>query len=72
MTSGLFWELAACTLQGKVNTFSRVIQLLVMLVPQFKKRDIERKGGKKSENFEKKLIENNLDDLKGTGGEGKD
>ncbi|MHC1631839.1 MAG: hypothetical protein ACXQT4_06120 [Methanotrichaceae archaeon] len=40
----------------------------MMLVP-FKKRNAERKGYKKMENLEKKLIEDNLDDLVGTGGE---
>ncbi|KUK43642.1 MAG: hypothetical protein XD72_1970 [Methanothrix harundinacea] len=40
-----------------------------MLVPKFKKRDAERKGDKKTENLEKKLIEENLEDLVGTGGE---
>lgn len=35
---------------------------------QFKKRDVERKGGKKQENRSKKLIEQNLDDLRGIGG----
>jgi hypothetical protein len=41
----------------------------VMLVPKFKKREVERKGNKKTENLEKKLIEENLEDLVGTGGE---
>jgi len=41
----------------------------VMLLPKFKKRDVERKGDKKTENLEKKLIEENLEDLVGTGGE---
>jgi hypothetical protein len=41
----------------------------VRLVPKFKKRNIERKGGKKVENLEMKLIKNNLEDLAGTGGE---
>ncbi len=41
-----------------------------MLVPKFQKRNVERKGDKKAENLEKKLIEDNLDDLvAGTGGE---
>ena len=31
---------------------------------QFKKRDVERKGAKKQENLSKKLIEENLDDLR--------
>jgi hypothetical protein len=31
---------------------------------QFKKRNVERKGGKKQENLSKKLIEENLDDLR--------
>lgn len=38
-------------------------------MPKFKKRNIERKGGKKVENLEMKLIKNNLKDLAGTGGE---
>lgn len=40
-----------------------------MLVPKFKKREIERKGGKKLESLEEKLLKNNLEDIKGTGGE---
>ncbi len=41
-----------------------------MLLPKFKKRDVERKGDKKTENLEKKLIEENLDDLvEAAGGE---
>jgi hypothetical protein len=40
-----------------------------MLVPKFKKRNVERKGDKKVENLEMKLIKNNLEDLSGTGGE---
>ena len=35
----------------------------------FKKRDAERKGGKKQEILSKKLIEENLDDLRGSGNE---
>lgn len=38
-------------------------------MPKFKKRDVERKGDKKTENLEKKLIEENLDDLVGPSGE---
>jgi hypothetical protein len=41
---------------------------MVSLMSQFKKRDIERKGGKKQENLSKKLIEENLDDLRGISG----
>ena len=33
----------------------------------FKKRNAERKGGRKEENKSKKLIEENLDDLRGKG-----
>lgn len=44
----------------------------VRLVPKFKKRNIERKGAKKVENLEMKLIKNNLQDLTGTGGESED
>ena len=35
----------------------------------FKKRNAERKGGKKEEIKHKKLIEENLDDLRGRGEE---
>jgi hypothetical protein len=35
---------------------------------QFKKRDVERKGGKKQENLSKKLIKDNLDDLRNISG----
>ena len=49
----------------------RLIQLqitmnMVSLMSQFKKRDVERKGGKKQEILSKKLIEENLDDLRTT------
>ncbi len=44
----------------------------VIPVPKFKKRETERKGDKKTENLEKKLIEDNLEDLVGAGGEKKD
>jgi hypothetical protein len=35
---------------------------------QFKKRNVERKGAKKQENLSKKLIEENLDDLRNISG----
>ncbi len=35
---------------------------------QFKKRDIERKGDKKRENLDKKLIEENLEDVRDISG----
>jgi hypothetical protein len=38
---------------------------------EFKKRDAERKGGKKQEILSKKLMEDNLDDLRGTAKEEK-
>ncbi len=38
----------------------------MILMSQFKKRDVERKGGKKQEILSKKLIEENLDDLRNT------
>lgn len=41
-------------------------------MPKFKKRNTERKGDKKAEILEKKLIENNLEDLVGTGKEGEE
>lgn len=42
---------------------------LVVLVPKFKKRETERKGGKKMEILEEKLLKTHLDELKGAGGE---
>jgi hypothetical protein len=44
---------------------------LVRLVSEFKKRGVERKGGKKQENLSKKLIEENLEDLRDMSGEEK-
>ena len=41
---------------------------MVSLMSQFKKRDVERKGGKKQENLSKKLIEENLDDMRNISG----
>jgi hypothetical protein len=38
---------------------------------EFKKRNAERKGGKKQESRSKKLIEENLDDLRDISGEEK-
>jgi len=35
---------------------------------QFKKRDIERKGDKKRENLDRKLIEENLEDVRDISG----
>jgi hypothetical protein len=43
----------------------------VRLVADFKKRNAERKGGKKEEIKSKKLMEENLDDLRGRGEETK-
>ena len=54
---------------GKINTILNQSLGEVMLVPKFKKRNVERKGDKKVENLEMKLIKNNLEDLSGTGGE---
>jgi hypothetical protein len=39
----------------------------VRFLSDFKKRDAERKGGRKEEIKSKKLIEENLDDLRGRG-----
>ena len=36
---------------------------------KFKKRDLERKGEKKKQTLEKKMIENNLESLTGSEGE---
>lgn len=43
----------------------------VRLLAEFKKRNAERKGGKKEEIKSKKLLEENLDDLRGRGEEEK-
>ncbi|HOT06462.1 MAG: hypothetical protein A4E45_01259 [Methanosaeta sp. PtaB.Bin039] len=43
--------------------------MMVMLVPKFKKRDVERKGDKKSEALEEKLIRDHVEEIKGTGEE---
>ena len=45
--------------------------LKVRFLSDFKKRGTERKGGKKEEIKSKKLIEENLDDLRGRGEEEK-
>jgi hypothetical protein len=62
MTSGSFKPCGWA--DGKVNTTSDNDEIWVSLMSQFKKRDVERKGGKKQENLSKKLIEENLDDLR--------
>lgn len=46
-------------------------EILVRFLADFKKRNTERKGGKKEEIKSKKLIEENLDDLRGRGEEEK-
>ena len=56
---------------GKVNYTSRVCRLMVRFLADFKKRDAERKGDKKEEIKSKKLMEENLDDLRGRGEEEK-
>lgn len=56
---------------GKVNTITEQDFDRVRLMSEFKKRDAERKGGKKQENRSKKLIEENLDDLRDISGEEK-
>jgi hypothetical protein len=66
-TSGHIWQRIVGN--GKINTSPGQYLVEVRLVPKFKKRNIERKGGKKVENLEMKLIKNNLKDLAGTGGE---
>jgi hypothetical protein len=43
----------------------------VRFLADFKKRNTERKGGKKEETKSKKLMEDNLDDLRGRGDEEK-
>ncbi len=43
----------------------------VRFLADFKKRDAERKGDKKEETKSKKLMEENLDDLRGRGEEEK-
>ncbi len=61
---------------NEVTPTERLIQSqvwirLVRLVSEFKKRGTERKGGKKQENLSKKLIEENLEDLRDISGEEK-
>jgi hypothetical protein len=46
-------------------------KIWVRHVADFKKRNAERKGGKKEEIKSKKLMEENLDDLRGRGEETK-
>ena len=52
---------------GKVHYSSRKGLNWVRLVADFKKRNMERKGGKKEEIKSKKLMEENLDDLRDSG-----
>ncbi len=56
---------------GKVNYTSRERRSKVRFLADFKKRDTERKGDKKEEIKSKKLMEENLDDLRGRGEEEK-
>jgi len=42
-------------------------EMELITMADFNKRDAERKGGKKEEIKSKKLIEENLDDLRGKG-----
>ncbi len=46
-------------------------EIRVRFLSDFKKRNTERKGGKKEEIKSKKLMEENLDDLRGRGEEEK-
>ena len=69
MTSGLTWGLGKN--DGKVNYTSRERRTKVRFLADFKKRDTERKGDKKEEIKSKKLMEENLDDLRGRGEEEK-
>lgn len=52
---------------GKLHYSSRKGLNWVRLVADFKKRNMERKGGKKEEIKSKKLMEENLDDLRDSG-----
>jgi hypothetical protein len=54
---------------GKVNYDLLKGRIRVKTMADFKKRNAERKGGKKEEIKRKKLIEENLDDLRGRGEE---
>jgi hypothetical protein len=57
---------------GKLNRAPGLDSSEVKLMSsQFKKRDSERKGDKKQENLRKKLIEDNIDDLRDISGEEK-
>ncbi len=57
------------SINGKVNYSSRREWISVRFLADFKKRNTERKGGKKEEIKSKKLMEDNLDDLRGRGEE---
>ncbi len=52
-----------------VNNHSDRLIIEVSQMSKFHKRDTERKGTKKHEGLEDKLIKDNLEDLKGEGGE---
>jgi hypothetical protein len=56
-------------LKEKVNYGSQSGESKVRFLADFKKRNTERKGGKKEEIKSKKLMEDNLDDLRGRGEE---
>ena len=56
---------------GKVNYSSGAVDKWVRFLADFKKRNAERKGGKKEEIKSKKLMKENLDDLRGRGEEEK-
>jgi len=52
---------------GKLNYPSHSSEEVVRFLADFKKRNAERKGGKKEEIKSKKLMEENLDALRGRG-----
>ena len=52
-----------------VNNNSNRLITEVNQMSKFHKRDTERKGTKKHEGLEDKLMKDNLEDLKGDGGE---
>ncbi len=69
MISGHIWPPG--NYDGKLNTIPERESDQVRLMSDFKKRNAERKGGKKQESRSKKLIEENLEDLRDISGEEK-
>ncbi len=69
MINGHIWQPG--DRDGKLNTVPEREFDQVRLMSEFKKRNAERKGGKKQESRSRKLIEENLEDLRDISGEEK-